>query len=69
MARQLTQGQVPDGMVANCPWGFPLEQWTDKMIERGLQHMEDKPIEAMSFFPHLLARLQEQARERGLYAA
>lgn len=68
MARQITQGQVPDGMVANVPWGVPMDQWTDKMIERGIAYMEDEPVEAMSFFPHTLARLQEQARERRIDA-
>lgn len=68
MARtqQIKQDQVPDGMVANCPWGFPMDQWSDRMIERGLRHMEDEPTEAMAFFPHTLVRLQEQARTRGL---
>jgi hypothetical protein len=49
---QMNQSQVPDGMVANVPWGTPLERWTDRMIERGLTHL-DSEGEGTEMFPRL----------------
>lgn len=60
--RQLTQGQVPDGMVANCPWGFSLNQWTDKMIERGVNHLEE--TDGAEFFPRMFASIVSEAASR-----
>lgn len=62
--RQLTQGQVPDGMVANCPWGFPLNQWTDKMVERGTNHLAE--TDGAEFFSRLFASLISEAASRGI---
>ena len=64
MSKQLSQHQVPDGMVANVPWGFPLDQWSDKMVERALKHLDE--TEGREFFPHTFARVGAEARERGL---
>lgn len=63
--KQLQQHQVPDGMVANCPWGYPLEVWSDKMIERGLKHLEDDLAHGV-LSPSLFRALDAEARGRGL---
>jgi hypothetical protein len=63
--RQLQQHQVPAGMVANVPWGWPLEVWSDRMLERGLKHLEDdleKGVES----PSLFKAMGDEARGRGL---
>lgn len=67
----LNQSQVPDGMVANCPWGTPLDRWSDRMIERGLAYLagdlEKQPDgEGAEFFPTLFASMGAEARSRGL---
>jgi hypothetical protein len=67
MARQIQQHQVPDGMVANVPWGWPLDEWTDRMIERGLRHLDES--DGARFFPFLTARMAEQANGRGIAIA
>lgn len=69
--RQLQQHQVADGMVVNCPWGTPLEEWSDKMVERGLRYLagdlEKGPDgEGAEFFPNLFRALGDEARERGI---
>jgi hypothetical protein len=61
---QIHQSQVPDGMVANVPWGMPFDRWTDRMIERGVTHMDD--TDGQGFFPKLTLSLNEQAAARGL---
>jgi hypothetical protein len=72
MARKrLEQHQVPDGMVANVPWGFDLDLWSDRMIERGLLYMagelEKQPDgEGREFFPNLFASLGTEATTRGI---
>lgn len=65
MASQINQGQVPDGMVANVPWGTPFERWTDRMIERGINHLHDDLAEGIDS-PHLRVRLGVIAADRGL---
>ena len=70
-AQQLRQDQVPDGMVANVPWGVPLERWTDRMIERGLLYLAgdlDKAPdgEGADFFPNLFKAMGDEARSRGI---
>lgn len=62
--KQLQQYQVPDGMVANCPWGFPLDQWSDRMIERGLTHLDE--TEGAEFFPNLFNSIGQEAGKRGI---
>lgn len=64
MARQIQQHQVPDGMVANVPWGWPLNEWTDRMIERGLRHLEE--TDGAKFFPNIFAKLGREAAERDI---
>jgi hypothetical protein len=67
MATQIHQSQVPDGMVANVPWGTPLNRWTDRMIERGIDYLRGEDHgSGLAFFPHLYDSLSEQAAERGL---
>jgi hypothetical protein len=62
---QMNQSQVPDGMVANVPWGTPLERWTDRMIERGLTHL-DSEGEGTEMFPRLFASMGAEATKRGI---
>lgn len=63
----LSQSQVPDGMVANVPWGTPLERWSDRMIERGVRHLRDEDHgSGLAFFPNLYASLVKVANARGL---
>lgn len=71
MAKRLEQHQVPDGMVVNVPWGFPLDLWSDRMIERGVLYLagdlEKHPDgEGREFFPNLFASLDFEARSRGI---
>lgn len=71
MAHQISQAQVPDGMVANLPWNRPFEEWSDRMIERGVLYLQgrldkDGDGEGYTFFPTLLDRLKDQAEERGI---
>lgn len=65
---QLQQHQVPDGMVANVPWGQPFDRWSDRMIERGLKHLDDEERErgAGGFFPAIYNALGAEAAGRGL---
>lgn len=68
---QMSQSQVPDGMVANVPWGAPLGRWTDKMIERGLKYLagdlDKQPDgEGAEFFPNLFASMGAEASKRGI---
>jgi hypothetical protein len=60
-------------MVANCPWGFPLDRWSNRMIERGLIHLgggdEKAKItdgEGAEFFPSLFKAMGDEARTRGI---
>jgi hypothetical protein len=69
--QQLRQDQVADGMVANCPWGTPLDRWSDRMIERGLAYLAgdlDKTPdgEGWDFFPNLFRAMGDEARGRGI---
>jgi hypothetical protein len=69
--KRLEQHQVPDGMVANIPWGQPLERWSDKMVERGLKYLDgslDRKLngEGSTYFPKLFASMGAEARERGI---
>jgi hypothetical protein len=73
--QQLRQDQVADGMVANVPWGTPLDRWSDRMIERGLIHLaggdEKAKItdgEGADFFPNLFKAMGDEARARGIEA-
>jgi hypothetical protein len=66
---QLQQSQVPDGMVANVPWGTPLDRWSDRMIERGLRYLDgslDKVPdgEGADMFPNLFASMGAEATRR-----
>lgn len=68
---QLRQDQVPDGMVANVPWGYPLERWSNRMIERGLLYLAgdlDKVPdgEGAEFFPNLFRAMGDEARTRNI---
>jgi hypothetical protein len=65
MARQIHQSQVPDGMVGNVPWGVPLDEWTDRMVERGLKNLYED-AEAGVPYPVLTAAMEDQAAVRGL---
>ena len=68
--QQISQSQVPDGMVANLPWGTPIERWTDKMVERGVKYLrgdlEKMDGEGYTFFPMTLDRLLDDAERRGI---
>ncbi len=63
--RQIHQSQVPDGMAGNVPWGTPFEQWTDRMIERGIDHLRSDLSQGVDS-PRLRAALGNIASERGL---
>lgn len=64
---QIHQSNVPDGMVANVPWGVPFERWTDRMIERGVKHLRSEDDgSGLAFFPHLYAHLTDEANSRDL---
>jgi hypothetical protein len=65
----LRQDQVPDGMVANVPWGQPLDRWSDKMVERGLKYLAgDEKVdgEGTTIFTNLFAALGAEATSRGI---
>jgi hypothetical protein len=69
--RRIEQHQVADGMVVNVPWGTPIEQWSDRMIERGVRYLdgslEKAPDgEGRTFFPNLFHSLTEEAASRGI---
>jgi hypothetical protein len=59
------QSNVPDGMVANCPWGTPLERWSDRMIERGLAHLHDDIAEGVDS-PKLRDAFYAEVERRGI---
>lgn len=68
---QLQQHQVPDGMVANVPWGQPFERWSDRMLERGLKYLDgslDKTPngEGEDIFPNIYNAMGAVAAGRGL---
>lgn len=62
---QIHQSNVPDGMVANVPWGTPLDRWTDRMIERGVRNLRED-AEAGVEYPLLQRSMEQQAADRGL---
>lgn len=64
MAR-MAQHQVPEGMVANVPWGQPLNRWADHMIVRGWQNVAAES----AFFPRLFVSLNQEATSRGITEA
>lgn len=71
MARYLEQHQVPDGMIANVPWGFPLERWSDRMVERGLRYLAGDlekvgDGEGAEMFPRLFESMAQEARSRNI---
>ena len=58
---QIAQHNVPEGMVANVPWGEPLDRWSSRMIVRGFKEVMGDPM-----FPRLRDALFAQAVERGI---
>jgi hypothetical protein len=62
---QIHQSNVPDGMVANVPWGTPLVRWTDRMIERGVKNLREDS-EAGVEYPLLQRSMEDEAERRGL---